>query len=198
MSASDNKFRVFLVFEDGSSYGVSLMKNVTYDGLVSYVDKKFKLNSEYVISFYYKMSHGTVHILDDDDIEFFIDEVCRPRVVLQQLFVKKVLRNVKAQVKKSNKRPLEFDLNDTVSPKEFEMPKNEPFENYNEFNPEYGNHSRPTFPSPERFVHKWEETNIFQNMPPIPDQPLPDLKELRNMICNSNSSRILNAGDEFQ
>ncbi|PWA56355.1 hypothetical protein CTI12_AA419790 [Artemisia annua] len=206
MGVSDNKFRVFLVFEDGSSYGVSLMKNVTYDGLVSYVDKKLKLNNEYVFSFYYKLSHGSVQIVDDDDVHFFVDEVCRPKAALPKLFIKKVVKKVKSRVKQSSSKPLDFDLNDTVFPNDFEssafcndfeMPKNEPLENYNEFNDEYDNHSRPTFPSPERFVHKWEETNIFQNMPPIPDQPLPDLKELLNMNCNSNSSRILKAGDEF-
>ena len=214
MSALDNKFRVYLVFEDGSSYGVSLMKTLTYDGLVTYVNKKFKLNNEFALSFYYIMSHGPVNIVDDEDVQFFATEICRPK-----LFIKKVVKKVKAKVKPSSSNTLDFDLNDSLFTNDFEptdfnndfqMPKDEPFENYNEFNQEFGKNYvptsssneqfknfGPTSSSNEQFVHKWAQTNTFENMPPIPDQPLPFIKELDIMDFNSNSSRILKSGDEF-
>ena len=219
MSALDNKFRVYLVFEDGSSYGVSLMKTVTYDGLVTYVNKKFKLNNEFALSFYYKMSHGPVNIVDDEDVQFFATEICRPKAALPKLFIKKVVKKVKAKVKPSSSNTLDFDLNDSLFTNDFEptnfnndfqMPKDEPFENYNEINQEFGKNYvptsssneqfknfGPTSSSNEQFVHKWEQTNTFENMPPIPDQPLPIIKELDIMDFNSNSSRILKSGDEF-
>lgn len=225
MSISDNKFRVYLVFEDRSSYGVSLCKDITYDGLVSFVEKKFKLKNAYVLSFSYKMPHGAVHIVDDDDVAFFVNEVCRPKAAIPKLLIKMVVKNVKVNPCSSN--CLDFDLNDSLFHDDFEpyafynnaqipqneffntsLPKNEPFDiDYQIQQNVFVNTSNlpknepfvnfgPTFPSNDQFVHKWE-TNTFEYMPCPPDPPMPNIKIPNNIIYNNNSSCILYKGQEF-
>ncbi|GKA63480.1 hypothetical protein Tco_0763086 [Tanacetum coccineum] len=89
MSGLENKFSVFLVCED-VVYGALLRKNITYKELVGYVRKKFSINHTFDISFHYEVGSSVVRIDDDNDVEFFGNEVYNSLATTShKLFVKK-------------------------------------------------------------------------------------------------------------
>ncbi|GKC99611.1 hypothetical protein Tco_1169886 [Tanacetum coccineum] len=89
MSGLEDKFSVFLVCED-VVYGALLRKNITYKELVGYVRKKFSINHTFDISFHYDVGSSVVHIDDDNDVEFFGNEVYNSLATTShKLFVKK-------------------------------------------------------------------------------------------------------------
>ena len=217
MSLSSTKFRLYLVFEDGNSYGVTLDRDIRYARLVSYVKKKFKITKGYDLSFSYKMPHGPVHIVDDDDVEFFINEVCRPKAALPKLLINMIVKSSKVNPSSSNS--LDVDLNDSLFPDDFDpksfyndyqIPKNELLENYTEFNSPLDNiydnqpnnetfenlGSTPSFLN-HQMVPKWQTTDPFKYMPTPPDPPSPEIKLPNTMKYNNNGSIILKEGDEF-
>ena len=112
MSISSSKFNVYIVLEDGSSYGVSLSRDITYTRLVSYVKKKFKISKGCDLRLSYKMPHGPVHIVDDDDVEFFINEVCQPKAAVPKILITKIVTSSKVNPSSSNS--LDVDLNNTL------------------------------------------------------------------------------------
>ena len=217
MSLSSTKFRLYLVFEDGNSYGVTLDRDIRYARLVSYVKKKFKITKGYDLSFSYKMPHGPVHIVDDDDVEFFINEVCRPKAGLPKLLINMIVKSSKVNPSSSNS--LDVDLNDSLFPDDFDpksfyndyqIPKNELLENYTEFNSPLDNiydnqpnnetfenlGSTPSFLN-HQIAPKWQTTDPFKYMPTPPDPPSPEIKLPNTMKYNNNGSIILKEGDEF-
>ncbi|GJS85329.1 transposase, MuDR, MULE transposase domain protein [Tanacetum coccineum] len=89
MSGLEDKFSVFLVCED-VVYGALLRKNITYKELVGYVRKKFSINHTFDISFHYDVGSSVVRIDDDNDVEFFGNEVYNSLATTShKLFVKK-------------------------------------------------------------------------------------------------------------
>nr|GEY55494.1 hypothetical protein [Tanacetum cinerariifolium] len=89
MSGLENKFSVYLVCED-VVYGALLRKNITYKELVGYVRKKFSINHTFDISFHYEVGSSVVRIDDDNDVEFFGNEVYNSLATTShKLFVKK-------------------------------------------------------------------------------------------------------------
>ena len=217
MSLASTKFRLYLVFEDGNSYGVTLSRDIRYARLVSYVKKKFKISKGYDLSFSYKMPHGPVHIVDDDDVEFFINEVCRPKAALPKLLINMIVKSSKVNPSSSNS--LDVDLNDSLFPDDFDpqsfyndsqIPKNELLENYIEFNSPLDNiydnqpnnetfenlGSTPSFLN-HQIAPKWQTTDPFKYMPTPPDPPSPEIKLPNTMKYNNNGSIILKEGDEF-
>ncbi|GJV46391.1 hypothetical protein Tco_1430927 [Tanacetum coccineum] len=89
MSGLENKFSVFLVCED-IVFGALLRKNITYKELVGYVRKKFSINHTFDISFHYEVGSSVVRIDDDNDVEFFGNEVYNSLATTShKLFVKK-------------------------------------------------------------------------------------------------------------
>ncbi|GKC66217.1 hypothetical protein Tco_1098815, partial [Tanacetum coccineum] len=89
MSGLENKFSVFLVCED-VVYGALLRKNITYKELVGYVRKKFSINHAFDISFHYEVGSSVVRIDDDNNVEFFGNEVYNSLATTShKLFVKK-------------------------------------------------------------------------------------------------------------
>ncbi|PWA84363.1 hypothetical protein CTI12_AA159810 [Artemisia annua] len=124
MSVFSTKFSVCLVCED-SNHGVLLCKNITYTQLVEYVKKKFKIDDSYNICFSYKIGSKTFAVIDDDDVEFFANEVCKSKARVHNLFIKKTVQILK--VNPSTSKSLDFDLNLALVPSDFES--NNEFEN---------------------------------------------------------------------
>ncbi|GJV21364.1 transposase, MuDR, MULE transposase domain protein [Tanacetum coccineum] len=89
MSVLENKFSVLLVCED-VVFGALLTKNITYKELVGYARKNFSINHTFDISFHYEVGSRVVHIDDDNDVEFFGNEVYNSLATTShKLFVKK-------------------------------------------------------------------------------------------------------------
>ena len=228
MTDSSTKFRVYLVFEDGSSYGVSLSREIRYAGLVSYVKKKFKYNKGYEVGFSYKMPHGQVNIVDDDDVEFFINEVCKPKAALPKLLINVIVKSSK--VNPSSSKSIDFDLNDPLFHNNFdpqifyndslrieqpknehlenhmervEEPKKEHLENYMESVEQPKNETFENYGSTSSFLNhqimpKWQTSNPFKYMPTPPDPPSLEIKIPNTLTYNTNGSVILKEGDEFE
>ena len=119
MSVSGTKFSVCLVCE-GSNHAVLLPRNITYTQLVEYVRKKFKINDSYDICFSYKMSSKTFGVIDDDDVDFFANEVWQSKARLPNLFIKKIVQELKVDPSSSS-NSLDFDLNLSIFPGDFEV-----------------------------------------------------------------------------
>ncbi|PWA61464.1 hypothetical protein CTI12_AA371800 [Artemisia annua] len=117
MSVSSTKFSVCLVCE-GSNHAVLLSRNITYTQLVEYVKKKFKIDDSYDICFSYKISSKTFGVIDDDDVDFFANEVWKSKPRLPNLFIKKTVQELK--VDPSSSKSLDFDLNLSIFPGDFE------------------------------------------------------------------------------
>lgn len=116
MSVSSTKFSVCLVCE-GSNRAVLLPRNITYTQLVEHVKKKFKIDDSYDICFYYKISSDWICVIDDDDVDFFANEVWESKARLPNLFIKKTVQELK--VDPCSSKSLDSDL--SIFPGDFEV-----------------------------------------------------------------------------
>ncbi|GJX57756.1 transposase, MuDR, MULE transposase domain protein [Tanacetum coccineum] len=72
---SQFKFKVTLVCQS-SKRQVILPKDIDYHGLLAYVQKKFDIISIHDFSLYYKCDLEVFEVKDEDDVQFFVHEVC--------------------------------------------------------------------------------------------------------------------------
>ncbi|GJU74413.1 hypothetical protein Tco_1265818 [Tanacetum coccineum] len=179
MSGLENKFSVFLVCED-VVYGALLRKNITYKELVGYVRKKFSINHTFDISFHYEVGSSVVRIDDDNDVEFFGNEVYNSLATTShKLFVKKV--------KLSSSKILDFDLNDDYS---------------NDLNLQHDEDRRSLKvakkqeKNDENIPFKWLK-NTFSCMPEPPEPPIHYMNTIKHETPYGNCSGILKKGDDF-
>ncbi|GJS09162.1 transposase, MuDR, MULE transposase domain protein [Tanacetum coccineum] len=102
------------------------------------------------ISLYYKCGLEVFEVKDDDDVQFFVNEVCGQSEIVQKLFVKKIKeqKQVKFVVPPVN----DFDLNVSLFP--------------NDYNNQTDN------------LPKWQ-LNTFTHMPIPPPPPQPYIKKSR-------------------
>ena len=109
-STSDPKFCVLLVLlEEELTYGISLSQNTTYKQLLAIVKRKLNIGREFNVCLSYNIRKKAVRIVDDDDVAFFVHEVCKHMSELQSLFVSKIVKPPK--VTPSSTKPLDFNLN---------------------------------------------------------------------------------------
>lgn len=180
-STSDPKFRILLVLlEEEVTYGVTLSQKVTFKELLGKVKRKCNIAGEFDVRLSYNVREKAVHILDDDDVEFFVHEVCKHKSDLQYLFVSKILKPPK--VTRSSTKPLDFDLN--VHPEGYNGADND-FQNIpkkpkKEYFPDNIQHIPNNISEPE-----WKR-NTFTYMPTPPDPPKLELKPPRNITENSS------------
>ncbi|GKA33980.1 transposase, MuDR, MULE transposase domain protein, partial [Tanacetum coccineum] len=86
---SQFKFKVTLVFQS-SKRQVLLPKDIDYHGLLAYVQKKFDITSIHDFSLYYKCGLEVFEVKDEDDVQFFVNEVCGQSEIVQKLCVRKI------------------------------------------------------------------------------------------------------------
>ena len=175
-STSDPKFSLLVVLlEEELTYGLILSQKITFKELLAIVKRKLNIGSEFDVRLSYNIREKTVYIVDDDDVVFFVHEVCKHKSELQNLFVSKTLNQSKVTC--SSSKPLDFDLN--VYP-----------EGYNDVDNDFEN--IPKKPKKEYFPNnlhdipddysepKWKR-NTFTFMPTPPDPPKLVLKPARNI-----------------
>ncbi|GKC87436.1 hypothetical protein Tco_1148085 [Tanacetum coccineum] len=110
---SSEKFNLFLLFEE-IQYGVLLPNDVNYRNLVRYVKKKFKVDDNKKIRLSYNVGSSTLNLIDDDHVHYFVHEVCQT-VGVKKLTIK-VEENVVHVSSSSSSKPLDIDLNESMSP----------------------------------------------------------------------------------
>ncbi|GJZ22456.1 transposase, MuDR, MULE transposase domain protein [Tanacetum coccineum] len=133
---------------------VLLPKEIQYLELLRYVCQKFEFNDNSVISLYYKMGSETFEVNDDDDLQFFVNELCSLNDVVQKLIIKlkcqaSKVNPVPAPVPPPLPTPLDFDLNVSLLPVEPDLQIN--------------------------LLPKWQRLT-FDNMPTPPPPPEPNIK----------------------
>ncbi|GJW85180.1 transposase, MuDR, MULE transposase domain protein [Tanacetum coccineum] len=140
------KFKVSLVFQS-SKRQVLLPTYIDYGGLLAYVEKKFDIICNNYFSISYKCGSEIFEVKDQDDVQFFVNEVCGKSDIVQKLIIKKIkdLKEVTVVVPPVN----DFDLNVSLFPNDY---VNEPDN-----------------------LLKWQ-LNTFTHMPIPPSPPKPYLK----------------------
>nr|GEW32967.1 hypothetical protein [Tanacetum cinerariifolium] len=178
MSGLENKFSVFLVCED-VVYGALLRKNLTYKELVGYVRKKFSINQTFDIYFHYEVGSSVVCIDDDNDVEFFGNEIYNLLATTShKLFVKKV--------KLSSLKILDFDLNDDYS-NDVNLQHDEDMRSLKVAKKEKNDENIPS---------KWLK-NAFSCMPEPPEPPIHYMNTIKYETPYGNCSGVLKKGDDF-
>lgn len=107
-----SKFKVILVHPT-SKHAVKLPKNISFKDLVAYVKKKVDGLKEIDtgnVRFYYKEGSMTLDVVDDDDVQVFIHDVCCKSEQSQKLFISIIAQPT--QVKSSSaSNQISIDLN---------------------------------------------------------------------------------------
>ncbi|PWA97734.1 transposase, MuDR, MULE transposase domain protein [Artemisia annua] len=180
-STSDPKVSCLLVLlEEELTYGVTFSQNTTYKHLLSNVRRKLNIGIEFDVSLSYSIRKKAVRIVDDEDVDFFVHEVCKHKSELQSLFVLKILKPPKVTPRST--QLLDFDLNlypegcNDVDNDFQNIPKKtktDVFQNNND-------HIRNAYTEP-----KWK-CNTFTYMPTPPEPPKLELKSPKP-ITDSNS-----------
>ncbi|PWA79213.1 transposase, MuDR, MULE transposase domain protein [Artemisia annua] len=118
-----SKFKVVLLHPCGK-HAVKLPKDISYNNLLAYVKKKVdaakgKVNADIRLS--YKDGTMLLDIVDDDDVKYFIHDVCGNKDQAQKLFIS--LKEVNSEVKSSyaSNRSL-IDLNIPLLPELVNQP----------------------------------------------------------------------------
>ncbi|GJS22328.1 transposase, MuDR, MULE transposase domain protein [Tanacetum coccineum] len=129
---------------------VILPKDIDYHGLLAYVQKKFDIISIHDFILYYKCGLEVFEVKDEDDVQFFVNEVCGQSEIVQKLCVKKIKehKQVKVVVPPVN----DFDLNVSLFT--------------NDYNDQTEN------------LPKWQ-VNTFTHMPISPPPPPPYIEKSR-------------------
>lgn len=204
MGEPGTEFSVYLSYED-VTFGVSLKKNISYNQLAGIVKKKFRLNDSCNLMFTYKVGTKCVHIVDDDDVKFYANEICKGKGTPQTIFIKKFDQCFMANPSSSSK-PIGIDLNVPLFPNDSQLPKKENFQHpQNYLNKQYTMQYDAQLPTKEYFEnhndfiendhyeHDWE-MNTLKYIHSAPD-PQPIIKTPR--IKNENTQCILKTGDKF-
>ena len=157
------KFSVFLVCED-LTFGASLPKNITYAQLLNVAMKKFNIGQEYDIVLSYNVGSNCVHIVDDDDMEFFLHQILKGKSSeLHNIYIKKIAKVSKVNPSSSN--TLAFDLN--LIPDGYDDFGAQFVDNtYNHPISETQENTEPVL-SNEQIDHKWK-SNTFKYISPPP------------------------------
>ena len=190
------KFSVFLVCED-LTFGASLPKNITYAQLLNVAMKKFSIGQEYDIVLSYNVGSNCVHIVDDDDMAFFLHQILKGKSSeLHNIYIKKIAKVSKVNPSSSN--TLAFDLN--LIPDGYDDFGAQFVDNtYNHPISETQENTEPVL-SNEQIDHKWK-SNTFKYISPPPEHPAPDIKT-NKFRCGTlddakNYKKIIKTGDEF-
>ncbi|PWA81460.1 transposase, MuDR, MULE transposase domain protein [Artemisia annua] len=173
MNDDDNSmFKVYLV-HPSAKHGLKLPKTISFRNLVEYVKKKVDAVKEIqnsAVKLFYKDGSMSLDVVDDDDVQYFIHEVCGKNDHIQKLFVSVVQQP--SEVKSSSaSNNISFDLNVPLVPQDchYPTPKVE----------QYSFHQR------HDSLPKWQRNN-FKNMPMPPDAPEPVIKPLQPLINNND------------
>ena len=102
---------------------LALKKNISYNQLAGIVKKKFKLNDSCNLMFTYKVGTKCVHIVDDDDVKFYANEICKGKGTPQTIFIKKFDQCFMANPSSSSSKPIGIDLNVPLFPNDSQSPK---------------------------------------------------------------------------
>ncbi|PWA82330.1 hypothetical protein CTI12_AA176610 [Artemisia annua] len=126
-----SKFKVVLLHDCGK-HAVKLPKDISYNNLLAYVKKKVdaakgKVNADIRLS--YKDGTMSLDIVDDDDVHYFIHDVCGNKDQPQKLFI-----SLNSEVKSSYaSNRSSIDLNIPLLPQQVNLPtpKVEPYSFHN-------------------------------------------------------------------
>lgn len=167
-----SKFKVILV-HPSSKHAVKLPKNISFKDLVAYVKKKVDGLKEIDtgnVRFYYKEGSMTLDVVDDDDVQVFIHDVCCKSEQSQKLFISIIAQPT--QVKSSSaSNQISVDLNVPFIPQmEYTITNN-----VNEF----------SFHHQDDSVPLWQR-NSFKHMPKPPNAPNLVLKNIEPHTNNND------------
>ena len=169
MNYDDNsKFKVYLV-HPSSKHGVKLPKTISFMNLVEYVKKKvvgMKDNQNSGVRLFYKEGTMSLDIVDDEDVQYFIHEVCGKNDIVQKLFIS-VFQQPSEVKSSSASNNISFDLNVPLVPQDcyYPTPKVEQY----------------SFKPQDDSLPQWQRNN-FINMPTPPDAPEPNFKPIKTHI----------------
>lgn len=104
------KFKAYMVYE-GITCGVLLPNDVNYSNLVMYVGKKFKVSDINGIRLSYNVGSNKVDIIDDEDLDFFLDRVFESMSDVQTIFITQSEQTSQVTPSSSSNKPLAIDLN---------------------------------------------------------------------------------------
>lgn len=166
-SANSQKFKLYLDFET-SIRGVLLPVNITYLQLITYLTNKYQIKDK-IISLYYMSASTKIHVSDDDDVSFFVHEICCKQHLIQTLYIKLIEKSSEVKPPTSSKT-LDIDLNVPLLPQEsdFQTPKVEDHNNEGAG----ANVNVDVHPS-------WQKTT-FLNIPDPPSSADPIIKKVSN------------------
>ena len=167
----NSKFKVILV-HPSSKHAVKLPKTISFKHLQEYVKKKVdavKDPQNSVLRLFYKEGSMSLDVVDDDDVQYFINEVCGKNDQVQKLFIS--LIEQPSQVKSSSaSNNISFDLNVPLNPQEYYYPTPK-VEQY-------------TFHQQDDSLPNWQRNN-FNHMPTPPNPPNPVFKTNDSHINNN-------------
>lgn len=149
------KFKVILV-HPCAKHAVKLPKDISYNNLLEYVKKKVdaakgKGNAD--IRLFYKDGTMSLDIVDDDDVQYFIHDVCGNKDLVQKLFISTKDRpsEVKSSYASNN---LSIDLNIPLLSEPFNHPTSKveaySFHNQNDSLPIWQKNSFKHMPLPPK------------------------------------------------
>ena len=165
------KFKVILV-HPSSKHAVKLPKNISFKNLVEYVKRKVDALKDIESSFvrlFYKDGSMSLDVVDDDDVQYFIHEICGKNDLVQKLFISVVEQPLEVKSSSASNNFL-FDLNVPLVPQECNYP-----------NPKVEQHSCD---QQDDLLPQWQK-NSFTNMPLPPTAPNPVFKPTQPHMNNN-------------
>ncbi|GJU72391.1 transposase, MuDR, MULE transposase domain protein [Tanacetum coccineum] len=175
MGESSDEINLYFVFEE-MTFGVTLRKSINYNELVSYVKKKFNLNDTCDVMMSYKIGTRCIHIVDEDDVRFFIKKFSSYQGTIKTLLIKtidKCLNSIPSSSANHN-----FDIKVPLFTNDSNLPKNETFLS-NEAN--------------NMYETVWPKNSL--KYIPTPPHPQPIIKTSRD--TSIHAARILKKGDIY-
>ena len=168
--------------------------------------------------FTYKVGTKCVHIVDDDDVKFYANEICKEKGTPHTIFIKKIEQCFAENP--SSSKSFGIDLNVPLFPNDLntqfnvynnsQLPKKENFQPQNYLNPQYTMHYDAQLPKKEKcendndfiendnyendhYEHDWQMNTLkYIHKPPDPE---PIIKTPRSQ--NDHGQCILKTGDKF-
>ena len=166
MNESDNSMFKCCLVHPQSKHGVKLPKTISFRNLVEYVKKKVYALKDYqnhTIRLFYKDGTMSLDVLDDEDVQYFIHEVCGKNDQLQKLFISVVQLPSEPKSSSASNNIL-FDLNVPLVPQECHYPT----------------------PKLEQHTFNQSQSNNFQNMPMPNVAPEPFFKPFNPHVNNND------------
>jgi hypothetical protein len=155
----NSKFKVILV-HPSSKHAVKLPKTISFKQLVEYVKKKVdavKDSQNSFIRLFYKEGSMSLDVVDNDDVQYFINEVCGKNDQVQKLFISQIRQPLEVKSSSASNN-ISFDLNVPLNPQEYYYPTPK-VEQY-------------TFHQQDDSLPNWQRNN-FNHMPTQPNAPNP-------------------------